>query len=232
MKPEDQELRTLFLARGNRTGWVDVDGMVEHAMESRPSPVLAKLRPALSALGNLSGGILVVVVLASIGVGALLLGGVQSPPTGLWQSKAPVGTGVVGSKTCVAVDLSETAYKTGDVTLWWWAPGEGESDCRTSSSGPMEAVATLASIPVADAALGTERSVFRIQLDLELVGSGTERIEFVLDPFRKAADAASLAGFAGADLGGRALEFNRVQSLDVTPPGGVPAPTPPEARST
>lgn len=220
--PED-DLRKLLLARGNRTGWIDAERMVTDAMASPPASVMSRTRPLLGVLGQLSKSVVVVVLaVLTIGVGVALQGGAASPPTGLWQSKAPVGTGGVGSATCVAVDLTKDAFKTGKVTLWWWAPGDG--DCRTSSSGPMEAVASLESVSLGDS--GRQRAAYRVQLDLEIIGGGTEFVEFVLDPFTRRGGGAGLPGFAGRDVSGRTLEFTSVPSLDVAPPGGVPAPTP------
>jgi hypothetical protein len=220
MKPGEQDLRTLFATRANRSGWADVDGMVERAMSHQPTPVLGKARLAIDAIGALTRGVLVLVVLAIVGFAVALQSGSRTPPTGLWQSEGPVGTGIVGSNTCLAVDLTDPAYKSGAVTVWWWAPDEGKTDCRTSSSGPMEAIAALESVQ-----LGV-RTAFRIQLDLELIGGGSESVVFTLDPSAVATDGVSLAGFAGEGPRGRALNFSLVHGLDVTPPGGVPAPTP------
>jgi hypothetical protein len=225
MNIQDEDLRQVLLARGNRSGWIDVERMVTDAMASSPASVTSKARPFLSALQEFSRGIVVVVAaVAVIGVGVALQDGAGSRPTGLWQSKEPVGTGAVGSATCVAIDLTADAYETGKVTVWWWAPGGG--DCRSSSSGPMEAVATIDSVSLAVPGLGSQRAAYRVHLDLEVIGGGTERVEFVLDPFGRRAGAAGLAGFAGRDLSGRGLDFTQVSGLDVTPPGGVPAPTP------
>lgn len=230
MNVDDEDIGTMLRARGNRTGWIDADQMVADALGSpRPTAmtsVRSTLRSTLGVLREVSGQILLVAAVAAIGIAAVLQGGAPSPPTGRLQSVAPVGTGILGSMTCVSLDLTRDAYEAGQVRLWWWAPAEGESDCRTSSSGPMEAGASLERVGLVDDALGSLRSVYRVSLDLELIGGGMDRVEFILDPFGQRPTPTSIGGFAGRDLHGRALEFRQIPGLDVTPPGGVPAPTP------
>jgi hypothetical protein len=222
MNVRDEDLRAMLSARSNRAGWIDADRLVAESVD-RPLPRAA--RPAITALRDAGRSLgLIIVVVALIGVAVSAQGAAQARPVGIWQSRLAVGTGEVGSRTCVALNLSDDAYKTGQVSVWWWAPGQG--DCRTSSSSPTQAVAQLTPVSLPASGSGALRSAYRVQLDLDLLGGGSERVEFVLDPLGQSAGAGRLAGSAGADLGGRPLDFTRVPGVDVAPPGGVPAPTP------
>lgn len=207
---DDDALASMLRARSRRATFV-YDG----AALSITYPRQTHRAPATSTL--ILGTALLSVALV---VGAWVQGGSgrNTRPTGVWQSEQTVGTGDVGSDTCVAIELTDTAYQSGRVSLWWWAPGTG--GCRTATSSPMKSAASLTLVSV-DA-----HEVARVELTLDILPEGTETLAFVLDPTRVGKDESKLLGNAGGDGGGRELAFSAVPAPDVELPGGGPAPTP------
>jgi hypothetical protein len=124
--------------------------------------------------------------------------------------------------------LTDAAYRSGKVKLWWWAPDRG--GCRTSTSSPMESTAKLTVVQLPGAGLLGERPGLRIELELQILPSGTETLAFTLDPLRAGDVASELRGQAGISPAGRSISFRAVSALDVALPGGVPAPTPGSAH--
>ena len=146
------------------------------------------------------------------------------PPVGLFQSESPVGAGPVGANTCVALRLTDDAYRTGSVTVWWWVVGP--AGCRSSTSGVVSAPARLTSAPLSATSDLPARVGYRIDLDLELVPSGSETITFTLDPTRSNPGSQAIIAYKGTDTSGSAFEFAPVVAVSVDEPGPAPPPTP------
>jgi hypothetical protein len=89
----------------------------------------------------------------------------------------------------------------------------------------METTATLTEVRLPRAGALSERTGFVVELELQLLPSGTETVAFTLDPMR-VQSTSTLAGYSGRGQSGRVLSFTSVQSLDVQAPGGTPVPTP------
>ena len=229
MELDDVDLRSMLDRRATRAAPGQLQRIVvpirSSGVRSRWSPVFARtLTGARSTMAILLGAVAIAVV-----VGLRLGNGnpAGANPHGLFQSDTPVGTGQVGARTCVALNLDDSAYSSGSVTVSWWLV-DGR-DCRISTSGISTSPATLTPVPVPTGALPA-RAGYRIDLKLDLVASGSETITFVLDPTVATATPGAIAAHAGSSASGPKFEFSAVGALDVREPGAKPIPTPHSQR--
>lgn len=212
----DDEVRSMLLSRAARSRFNDSSALVSGA--------LARPRTRAVPVGSLAGALAVLVIV--LGVSTLLRAGIggAAKPVGLWQSDRAVGTGAVGSEMCVALELSDAAYRDGTVTIWWWQHGDG--GCRTSESGPMASSASLTPVQLPAAGSTAARPGYAVSMTLALLPAGEETIRFLLDPTIDGAGNAHLSGLRGQAGTEGEVTFRLVQRLDVAPPDGLPAPTP------
>jgi hypothetical protein len=145
------------------------------------------------------------------------------PPVGLFQSEDPVGTGRVGATTCVALRLTDEAYRVGTVQVWLWLVGP--AGCRSSTSGVVPAPARITSVPLAAGRGLPERLGYRVDLEIQLLPGGSETIAFVLDTARNPGSQAIVA-YKSAGASGSAVELTPVETITVDEPGAPPPPTP------
>lgn len=145
------------------------------------------------------------------------------PPVGLFQSEDPVGTGRVGATTCVALRLTDEAYRVGTVQVWWWLVGP--AGCRSSTSGVVSAPARITSVQLAAGRGLRDRLGYRVDLEMQLLPGGSETIAFVLDTARSPGSRAIVA-YTSADASGSAVELTPVEAISVEEPGSAPPPTP------
>ena len=216
MAVDDEALTSMLRARSRRA-----DFALDAAAFTATLPQQNRRAPTTSTL--VLGTALLSVALV-VGAWGLSGSGRDPRPTGTWQSEQTVGTGPVGSDTCVAIELTDEAYESGHVQLWWWAPGKG--GCRFATSSPMESTASLTSIQVSGITPVDSHEAFRIELTLDILPEGTETLAFVIDPSRTGSDETKLLGDGGAAADGQPLSFVSVSAPDVELPGGGPAPTP------
>ena len=181
------------------------------------------LRSPLGAVATMAATVALAVALAAFAIRGPSAGSAP-PPVGMFQAEQPVGLGIVGSETCVSVELDDQAYTSGAVTVWWWMVGE--KGCRTSVSGPMATKAQLHAIDLTGPAGLVPRTGYRISFVLQLLPSGSEEVVFTLDPGQGSPSPDRIAAFSGADITTSNLTFDRVDKLDVAEPGGPNIPTP------
>lgn len=224
---DDDHLRRMLAGRASRTPSTAVTGVPQSVVGApQGSPWIARL-----PLGSIrTAAALIVVALGAIAVTSLGRFSVSSPglttrvADGLYQSASPAGVGPVGSKTCVAIRISDESYKRGVVDVWWWTVGP--SGCRSSMSGPSPAIATLLPVALPSIEDLPDRTGYKVALELELLPSGSETIEFILDPDRSKASTGQVIATRGAEPFGATLSFDSVAALTVAEPGGTPIPTP------
>jgi hypothetical protein len=232
MHPNDDNLRLMLISRARRAPTVDLGDMVDQATKAPPEGRWSRIGRMASLLRDSAAMVVLaglLVTALSVGVWAHFGGSTTALPVGLWQSEQPVGTGAVGSETCVAIELTDATYRSGRVRVWWWLMGS--ADCRTSTSGPMETTATLTEVRLPGAGALAERTGFVVELELQLLPSGTETVAFTLDPMR-VQSTSSLVAYSDRNQSGRVLLFTSVRSLDVQQPGGTPVPTPGRMTTT
>lgn len=212
----DDEVRSMLLARAARSRLTDSSALVSGA--------LARPRTRAVPVGGLAGALTVLVIV--LGASTLLRPGVggTARPVGLWQSDGSVGTGAVGSEMCVALELSDAAYRDGTVTIWWWL--RGESGCRTSESGPMASSASLTPVQLPAGGSRATRPGYAVSMTLALLPAGEETVRFLLDPTIDLAGNSHVSALRGEAGTEGEVAFRLVQRLDVAPPDGLPVPTP------
>jgi hypothetical protein len=146
-----------------------------------------------------------------------------APLVGLFQSDRPVGTGPVGSKTCIGLRLDEEAYRTGTTEAWWWLVGP--AGCRTSTSGVTAFQVRLVQTSLPATGASPARIGYRIELDLPTLPSGSEPIVFTIDPQIPTAGQGVWA-YPSAAPSGTGVLLAPVTALEVQQPGSGPPPTP------
>jgi hypothetical protein len=150
-------------------------------------------------------------------------GATAARPVGLFQSDHPVGTGSVGSRTCVGLRLDDLAYRTGAVSIWWWLVGP--AGCHSSTSGLTASQAKLVPVSLPGTSGSPDRAGYRVELDVPLIPTGSESVLFTLDP-DVATPGQGVPAYPGPTVSQSVVLLVPVPELDVRGSGGEPAPTP------
>jgi hypothetical protein len=227
MDVDEEQLRLMLEARGRRTSVASVADSVRLVTRNQQARRFTWSR-ALETVRMLASVFVLFVVTAAVVIVIVNIRrateGGQAMPVGLFRSETPVGTGPGGMNICVAIRLTDDAYRTGSLTVWWWT--RGSDGCRSSASGVVPAPARLASVPLS-ASLGLpDRVGYRVDLELQLVPSGSETVTFTLDAARPNPGSQAILAYRGVGTSGATFELAPVASISVDEPGTATPPTP------
>jgi hypothetical protein len=217
----------MLIERSRRTSVADVVDAVSDATKgprrTRPTWLgsLRAVRAAVS-LTVVAGFALAMLAVTLTARGRAEVG--SAPPVGLYQSEGPVGEGPVGASVCVAVRLTDDAFRTGNLTLWWWMVGP--KGCPTSNSGVVSGPARIAPVLLSASSDLPARVGYRVDYDLQLIPDGSETLTFTLDVQGSAPGGEKILARKGAASSGSEVQFEAVQDISVDEPGSKPPPTP------
>src|SRR5258705_7077282 len=221
MEIDDERLRTMLARRAGRQSVTAIVDGLNHVTGGDQDRRSWKPFGTLRATFGAAATVLVAVVIATLAVTTRQIPTVGStPPVGLFQSDVPVGTGAVGSKICIGLQLDDHAYQARSTTIWWWLVGP--RGCRTSTSGVTAADATITPVATTDADGLPSRMTYRVELVLQLLPSGTEVVAFVLDPDGAPPGTKGLQTYAGTSVSKSPLLLTPVSALAVDEPGNGP----------
>jgi hypothetical protein len=224
MAIDEEQLRLMLERRSKRTSLAGVAGSARIATSTpQTTSGLRRFFERARVATSFSLVLVVTVAIALVAVSVRRGSDVGIGPVGLYQSEAPVGTGAVGANTCVALRLTDDAYRSGTVTVWWWL--KGSHGCASSTSGIVAATARLAAVQLRADGGVPNRTGHRVDLDLQLVPSGSEMVTFTLDSAR-ANPGQAMPAYKGVGSGGQPFQLTAMSSLSVDEPGTTSPPTP------
>ncbi len=227
MDDDSERIRSMLVERSRR---ISVAGVVDAVSDATNGPRttrptwLGSLRAARAAVSVM---LVAAFALALVAVTLTARGRTEvgsATPVGLYQSEDPVGEGPVGASVCVAVRLTDDAFRTGNLTLWWWMVGP--KGCRTSNSGVVSGPAKIAAVPLSGSLGLPARVGYRVDYDLQLIPDGSETLTFTLDVQGSPSGAKAILARKGSASSGSAVQFAAVPDISVDEPGSEPPPTP------